>query len=187
MRTKIKVKAVPVKPVLDTVESKTVKMLMDSTMPRKLADTLEAWKVCGNKWSTCLETELELFARNMELDGGKVDINAVRTLVFLGYMVDQRNPHEDFGVVRYRLTKEGQKIIGLDSTGTEPVTKKVKVSLPEKTATVRSECSRCEGIGVDSKGSICKTCNGYGSLSVGVTNAKASVRVSKAVVRRKSV
>ena len=151
---KTKVKTVPVVIIKEIVDSPLIKLVKETNLPSCLASHLETWKIVGNRWLTSMEAELELSAMNKEVEGG-MELNALRALTFMGYMVKTEASFANGWVVRYRLSKQGQKAVGI---------KEVE-QVSTSTAQEEIECGMCDGSGVDEKGLLCAVCGGSGTYA----------------------
>ena len=192
-KTKIKVRTIKAAPPKESVDSMLVHFVHSKDISKTLADTMQMWKELDNKWLTSMEAELELDSKGMKIEGG-VQLNAIRALVFMDYIMEKKGGYQDVWVTRYKLSKQGLKAVGMKEeeeapTVKEPKAAKVKVSPPEKTATttkavVSTDCGRCGGSGVDDNVDICKWCKGSGEVA-GKVKVQQTQLTRKHTVRRK--
>jgi hypothetical protein len=163
----------------------------DDSIPETMSDVLAAWKLCGNRPMTSLEAGLEVFSKGVQFENKVDNLDAVRALVFLGYMVKiEPDARESFPVARYKLSDKGLKAASASDRGIEsamsvaatgketkylPKPRRGRVSPPEKTETrtpkveskpVSEDCGRCDGTGVLDNGKVCPTCKGEGTIIV---------------------
>ena len=171
----MKTRKIQVRPVAvvetakEEVVSVLVTMLENSPVAPQLGSILEAWKLLGNRWLSCMEANLELDVLNRKVadtEKGDIELNGIRALVFMKYMIERKGGFADGWLVTYKLSDQGKKAVNMKDLIPSPGTRIAKPKSAQLNLTdALVECSDCRGAGVLDSGDLCAECMGTGETN----------------------
>jgi len=132
-------------------------------LPESLTDIMYALYKCGNEWQNPLELDLKCYTKGLKFTSKLDDVNALRALVFLGYVLQEKfcKPMGVSSCIKYKLAPKGvvaaRKIAEMIGD-----TEIIRTSYDHSNEEV--DCSACDGLGMTEEGNECDTCHGAGTV-----------------------